>query len=371
MKRQKEISLFIVSGRTGHSLVAAKALPFAILEQVKSIYLFSETEGFPIPKCVYITIPEWIRRIRPALIGKLIRVFYEPAQLLHYTFKLKPDFINGIYCIPKGLNSYIISRIAGVKCVNSIIGSILEIETELPFKSMWGKINLWHLRGCEAVTVKGETDAKFLQAKGFDLKKMFLFNGGIDIMKFSFAADHKTIDLLFVGSFIELKGPDRFIAIVKDLLPLFPGLRAVMVGDGPLFGKSQKEISGLGIGRNVSLEGHQTDMVTYFRNSRILVMPSRSESLPTSMIEAMACGCVPVISNVGNVREAVLNNLNAKVIDNYMDIEAYVKAVTQLLEDENIRSEFARNGRSKVESNYSVESQSVLADNIINYLYSN
>lgn len=368
MKSQKEISLFIVTGRTGHSLVISKALPFVVLEQVKRIYLFSESEGFTIPKCKYITVPRWIRKIKPAILGKILRVFFEPVQLLYYSLNLKPDFINGVYCLPKGLNSYIVSRLSGVKCVNSIIGSVLEVETELPFKKVWRNINLWQLKGCEAITIKGNRDMQYLLSKGIDPGKMFPLNGAIDTDKFLFNSDYRTIDLLFVGTFIELKGPDRIIRIADQLLPLFANLKVVMVGDGKMMKETKKLAAELGIIDHISFEGYQKNTVPYFQQAGLLIMPSRSESLPTSMLEAMACGCVPVITNVGNVGEAALNNVNAKIVRDYKDINGFVVAISDLLSNETKRREFAKNGRKTVEECYSVKSQSLIAGSIINYL---
>ena len=371
MRSQKEISLFIVTGRTGNSLVIAKALPFAVLEQVKTIYIFSESEGFAIPKCKYITVPTLIRKIKPVFLGKILRFFYEPVQLFVYSIKLKPDFINGVYCLPKGLNSFIVSRLSGVKCVNSIIGSVLEVETELPFKKIWENINLWHLKGCNAITIKGETDRKYLLSKGIENSKLFQFNGAIDIEKFFFTTNYRKIDLLFVGSFIELKGPDRIIRIVQQLLPFFPNLKAVMAGDGIMLKKARELSDELRVNGNILFEGYQTNTIPYFQQSRLLVMPSRSDSLPTSMLEAMACGCVPVISDVGNVTQAAMNNINSRVIRDYEDINAFVEAIADLLNNEQKRLEFARNGRKTVEKYYSIESQSKLAGNIIDYLNNN
>jgi glycosyltransferase involved in cell wall biosynthesis len=367
LKALKEISLFIVTGRTGHSLIVAKAFPFSVLDRVKTIYIFSESEGFAIPKCVYIIVPLWIRKTKPDFLRKIIRFLFEPFQLLFYTIKLKPDFINGIYCLPKGFNSYIISSLTGIKCVNSIIGSVLEIETELPFKWIWRNINIWQLKGCEAVTIKGERDKNYLLSKGINSEKIFPLNGAIDIERFFFVSKDRVIDLLFVGNFYELKGPDRIVRIVHLLLTKFPDLKVVMVGEGIMLEETKKLALSLGI-NNISFEGFQKNTVPYFQQSKLLLMPSRSDSLPTSMLEAMSCGCVPVISNVGNVTEAARNNINSKVIENYLDLDGFAAAVTELLSDEVKRMEFAINARKMVEEFYSVKSQSLLAENIINYL---
>lgn len=365
------ITIFIVAGRTGHSLIKAKSLPFSLLEQINEIYLFTETRGFHINKCNYIVIPEWIKSIRPSFIAKILRFIYEPLQLLYYSYKIKPAFINGIYCLPKGLNSFIVSRLTGVKCVNSVIGSVLEIETELPFKVLWKNINLWQLRRCEAITIKGERDRTYLTSKGVDPQKMFLFNGAIDTDKFTYTEEERSIDILYVGSFIELKGTDRIITIVYNLLPLFPGLKVVMVGDGKLLGITKQRVTRLGIEGSVSFEGFQKETSVYFRQSKVLLMPSRSDSLPTSMLEAMACGCVPVISDVGNVTEAAKDEINSRVITDYNDIGSFVSAISDLLVDHVKLERLARSGRRTVGKHYSIESQSLLSEKIITYLVQN
>lgn len=366
--RASGLRLFIVIGRTGHSLIVSKALPFAALEGVKEIYIFSETRGFDIPKSRYIIIPGWFRRIRPIFIGKTIRFIFEPLQILFYALKLKPDIINGVYCLPKGLNSFIVSKLTGAKCIISVIGSRLEIETELPFRNIWQRINLFQLKYCNAIAVKGETDRNYLISKNIEPLKLFPLNGAIDIEKFSLTKEKKTIDLLFVGTFYELKGPDRFIKIVQGLLKYFPDLKATMLGAGKMLNDSKKMASDLQLNHVIKFEGFQKSTFTFFQHSKVLVMPSRSESLSTAMLEAMACGCVPVVSDVGNVREAAIESVNSKIISDYLDIDSFIFNIKGLLQDPEKLKEYALEGRMLIEKRYSVHEQSKIAKEIIDSL---
>ncbi|MCB8999483.1 MAG: glycosyltransferase family 4 protein [Bacteroidales bacterium] len=252
-------------------------------------------------------------------------------------------------------------------CVNSVIGSTLEIETELPFKKFWKKINLWQLKSCDAVTIKGIKDKNYLLSHKIIPEKLFYFNGAIDIEKFSFNKGERKTDILFVGNFYELKGPDRILKIIHLLIDKFPNLKVVMVGNGVMFEESRKLATTLGI-NNIDFPGYQANTVHYFQEAKLLLMPSRSDSLPTSMLEAMSCGCVPVISDVGNVKEAALHNVNSKVIADYSDLKSFADAITELLTEESRRFEFSLAARKMVETNYSVRAQSILAENIINYL---
>ena len=362
------IRLFIVTGRTGHSLVICKALPFSYLKEVEEIVIFSETEGFKIPKCRYISIPEWIRIIKPSFIRTIIRIIYEPIQLFYFTLRLKPDIINGIYCLPKGLNSLIAAKLTGTRCLISVIGSRLEVETELPFRKIWGKINIWQLKNCDAISIKGKKDRDYLTSRKINPQKMFALNGAIDTEQFAFVNGKRPVDLLFLGTFYELKGPDRFLKIVQMLLFIFPNLRAVMVGDGILWKITKEMAFKMGINQNILFEGYKIDTVPYFQQSKILVLPSRSESLPTSMLEAMSCGCIPVVSDVGNVREAADHNVNSKVVYDFKDIKEFVTCISDLLNNPQMLHLFSTNARKKVEDVYSIEKQSVIAKGIIDYL---
>lgn len=366
--RKSGIKLFIVAGRTGPSLIVSKALPFSFLEEIEEIVIFSEKEGFKIPKCRYISNPGWLITLRPSSINKLLRLIYEPVQLLYYTILLKPDIINGIYCLPKGLNSLIVSKLTHTKCLVSVIGSQLEVETELPLRRLWENINVCLLKRCDAITIKGKVDSAFLFSKNVDPKKMFTLNGAIDTEKFSLATGNRPIDLLFVGTFYELKGPDRFLQIIHKLKSIFPKIKAVMLGDGIMLSGIKKMATDLDLRESIIFEGYQKSTVSYFQMSKIIVLPSRSESLPTSMLEAMSSGCVPVISDVGNVREAAENNVNSKIVSDYRDIDGFVNCIKDLLADQLMLNEFAIKARKKVEYYYSIEKQSVNAKSIIDFL---
>ena len=98
-------------------------------------------------------------------------------------------------------------------------------------------------------------------------------------------------------------------------------------------------------------------------------MPSRSEGLPTTMLEAMACGCVPVVSNVGNIRDVARNAENAFLIDEYMDIELFARQIHHLLSDESLRAGMDQQGINLVLDKYSATRQSKVVDQMIQKLF--
>lgn len=369
---RKELICFLVVGRMGKSLTHSKAEPFAIHPSVSRVYIFREREASPLPKTVYITLPQWILSLKPHLLSRSIRLIAEPIQLIYYAIRLRPDIINGYHLIPKGINSMIAARLTGSKCIISLIGGIVEIETYSRFKWLLKHVNLWALRKTDLVTTKGSTVNGYLNNHRVKPSRVLIYNGAINTVKFYFDPSlPKDIDILFVGTFRNLKGPDRVLQILALLKKDFPDIKACFIGDGYLY-KSCTDLSKiLSISENVSFTGHLDNTVSYFQRSKILVMPSRSEGLPTSMLEAMACGCVPVVSDVGNIREAANHSENAFLIKNYRDIKSFANYIHILLADENLRGNMAKKGIRTVKDNYSAEKQSKIVDQMIVKLFSN
>ena len=68
----------------------------------------------------------------------------------------------------------------------------------------------------------------------------------------------------------------------------------------------------LGLER-VSFEGHVTQIADVWRTHHALVLPSRAEGLPLSIVEAMACGRVPIVTDVGGNTEVVEDDVTGFV----------------------------------------------------------
>ena len=367
---EKELTCFLVVGRMGKSLTYSKAEPFVINPLIKLIYIFREREADALPKTVYITLPGWIAKIKPRFLSNFTRIIAEPVQLISKALKVRPDIINGYHLIPKGINSLIAARLTGSKCILSLIGGVVEVETYSRFRWFLKRINLWALRETDLITTKGTKVNSYLTKHDIATSKVLIYNGAIDLRKFYFDATvPKEIDVLFAGTFRKLKGPDRVLQMLALVKKDFPSLKACFIGEGYLYKYCVDMSEMLGLSENVSFAGYKEDTAAYFRKSKILVMPSRSEGLPTSMLEAMSCGCVPVVSNVGNISDAATHSGNAFLINNYCDIKSFAEYIIKLLSDENLRAGMAQLGVQTVRDKYSATEQSKIVDHMIQKLY--
>jgi glycosyltransferase involved in cell wall biosynthesis len=83
------------------------------------------------------------------------------------------------------------------------------------------------------------------------------------------------------------------------------GLRLAVVGSGPGRDELGAAAERLGIGRQVHFEPSTDRPGEWFRAMDVFVLPSLSEALSNSLMEAMACGCAVVASRTGGNPELI------------------------------------------------------------------
>ena len=112
--------------------------------------------------------------------------------------------------------------------------------------------------------------------------------------------------VLVVARHEQAKGIDRAIAAFPAVVAAVPGATLAVAGrPGPHTAELTAMIDALDLGRHVQLLGHRSDIADLLAVSSALVLPSRREGLPGSLLEAMAAGTPVVVNGLPQVREVV------------------------------------------------------------------
>jgi glycosyltransferase involved in cell wall biosynthesis len=85
-------------------------------------------------------------------------------------------------------------------------------------------------------------------------------------------------------------------------------LRLVILGEGPERLRLEAQIKRLGLEGEVLLRGFVDNPFSWMARSSVFVLPSKWEGLPMALIEAMACGVTPVVTNCPGGSPEVLEN---------------------------------------------------------------
>ncbi len=114
-------------------------------------------------------------------------------------------------------------------------------------------------------------------------------------------AAKRDIDIIGVGSLIRLKQYDQFLEVLSKVAKAYPGLRALLVGDGPEREKLQEYATKLGLADCVEFKGHvsRTEVLALMNRSKILLHPSEYESQGYVFLEALYAGLDLISRSVG------------------------------------------------------------------------
>lgn len=114
-----------------------------------------------------------------------------------------------------------------------------------------------------------------------------------------------------------------------------------VVGDGPDRERFIEQATGLGVNDNIRMCGMQTDVIPYYLESDILLLPSQWEGFGLVATEAMECG-LPVVSFCTEGPEEILaGGLAECLIDKY-DTRGFAQKVLSLVQDRNHLQELGK-----------------------------
>ena len=143
-----------------------------------------------------------------------------------------------------------------------------------------------------------------------------------------------------------LAEPKDFSTLLEAVARLERGLvELVLVGDGHLREPIVTLAERLGVAPFVSLRGTVTDVREVLAVADVLVLSSRSEGMPLSVIEAMAAGLPVVATDVGGLREVVVEGETGYLVPPG-DAEALAGRIRLLARDHDLRERLGRQGRA-------------------------
>jgi len=137
------------------------------------------------------------------------------------------------------------------------------------------------------------------------------------------------------------------------VLPRYPGARLAIVGSGSERQPLEARARELGVAEATWLEPSTPEVVPWFSAIDVFVLPSRSEALSNSLMEAMACGCCAVASAVGGNCELVEHGETGLLFQpgSAGELAGHLE---MLMRDESIRRRLAAAGRERMVREFSL-----------------
>jgi glycosyltransferase involved in cell wall biosynthesis len=166
-------------------------------------------------------------------------------------------------------------------------------------------------------------------------------------------------DLAYVGEFRHIKGADLLIEAVARLRASGRPVTLTLAGDGEETANLKALVARLKLGDAVRFIGHVKARFG-FSKGRLLVVPSRGDSMPYVVIEAAAAGMPLLAANVGGIPEIFGPFSDAMFPPG--NVEAMADAIAAALDKPDAARERAKALRERIFMNFS---QKTLVDGVL------
>ncbi len=151
--------------------------------------------------------------------------------------------------------------------------------------------------------------------------------------------------LLYVGRLVRNNGVQDLLAALPGVLDAHPDATVDLVGSGPLGDRTRASIRERGLSSAVTVHDYVDDIAGMYDRATVFCRPSYSEGLPLTLLEAMAAGVAPVVTDVAGVPE-VVTDWETGILLQPGEPESIRRAVVELFDDDPLREELSRNARA-------------------------
>jgi glycosyltransferase involved in cell wall biosynthesis len=302
-------------------------------------------------------IPSMQRDVRLASDFKVFR------ELLAIVHDFKPDVIHGNSSKAGALVS-LAGRVAGVRRI-IFTAHGWAFNEERPFwqKLLIGFIHYLTVLLSHVTICNSEATMRDIRWMPFVGRKVAVVHHGIH--PFSVLPKDEARAVLaprlaartWIGTIAELhpvKGLDALIQAVEHVIPDFPDVGLVIIGEGQERGYLEHLIKIEGMIERVVLAGHVQNAPQYLAALDIFVLPSHSESLGYALLEAGMAGLPAIGTTVGGIPE-ILEEGRTGLLVPPNDPPALYRAIERLLKNGELRSQLAEALHEKVMTEFNPE----------------
>jgi glycosyltransferase involved in cell wall biosynthesis len=150
------------------------------------------------------------------------------------------------------------------------------------------------------------------------------------------------------------KGLDTLLEAFALVRAREAGMKLAIVGSGACEAGLRAQAAALGILQDCVFQPATADVAPWLRGIDIFVLPSLTEALSNSLMEAMSCGCCVVASRVGGNPELVADG-ETGLLFGPRDVSGLALALNRLIGQPSWRAELARNASRLIRENFRLD----------------
>jgi len=237
-------------------------------------------------------------------------------------------------------------------------GTIQQQKRNIPVQRfVWGLCT-------QVLSVSNSHRGKIAATVGFSPDKIKVIPNGVDTGRFCPSPDRDKNKILLgftpqdrlvgtVGRLVPVKDQQMLIQAFATFVGRYPDAKLILVGDGPLRNELTHLTASLEITEHVHFLGRRSDVPAVLQAMDLFVLPSISEGMSNTILEAMSCGLPVVATNVGGNPEIIVNNVTGRLVQSG-DVDELASVLTFLFDHPDRLREMGNSSRKHIEDNYSI-----------------
>jgi L-malate glycosyltransferase len=150
----------------------------------------------------------------------------------------------------------------------------------------------------------------------------------------------------FAGRLVAQKDPGVFVDAAAEVAAAGGGARFVVIGDGPERAALEAAARRLGLAERMTFLGHRADALELYAGLDLLVLTSRYEGLPFTVLEAMGLGVPVVAPRIPGMDEAVADGVTGRLVEGGQP-RALATAISELLSRRELRESMGPAARAR------------------------
>lgn len=298
------------------------------------------------------------KRTKPFVnaIFKLISLIKKHKINILHTHEVRTDLV--------GL---IAGRLTGIKVIASVHGWVMDT---VPFLwKFYQHIDRRIIKYFDHVMVGSNYLRNVIIKLGMSPRKVTTIHNAIDTASFDLSSSSVSIEKFkkkynlnsmdtivgTVGRISKEKGHKYLLESAKIVIQDLPAVKFLIVGEGETKIELERYTEELGITGSVIFTGYHEDLSEALAAMDLFVIPSLTESLPLSVLEAMAAGKPVVSTDVGGIPEVVIHEETGLLVGPKKSMEM-ANAIIFMLKNNDFMFNMAKNGKQLVYDEFSNQS---------------
>lgn len=309
--------------------------PLLTLNNIKEIHVIRHKRLIDNTKISYHVPPKWI------LCSRKLKTIYKFIKLWHISFKFNINIYYGVHMYPDGIMTGIVSKLRKKTHIISLIAGSAEIDYwGMNFSKFSLKIldmaNYIMITGVTKTVLNTSNELDFLLKNRINVDKLLPGYSSFNKKNLIIEETSKIYDIVNIGRIDKIKRIDFLIEIIHILKTEYDiNIKSCIVGNGSETKKINDLISKFNLENNVKLMPHvsKKSVKNILNQSKLFVLTSENEGLPSAICEALYLGIPVVSSNVGFIKNIISDDYNGYLVEK-RDINTFCERIIYLLKND-------------------------------------